>query len=348
MNFSLLGRLLVGASFVATLAVGVSTTTFAAAGCSAPADVFLNPFNKNSAHHRPIGTGAQYASNSHPATRDWLKARRFNVNAGGPWGADVVAVGASDPLFTISAAGSRVGLPATVRLPKGGLVTKVGYNQYGSTDGVSVIHDRTNNSVTEFFQYKWNNGRPTASIRRQWDIRGLGHGTRSGERLGTSASGVAMMFGLLRGHEINTPGYRIGHALQIALPRLPGQPMMLSRQVVPPATNTDGSAKQGGNNTGNIPYGALLALPPSVNISKLGLSEPGRRLAEAIRDYGMYVVDGGGPTIRADQNVSKQVLSQIWNDIGKFYPHIRMVLNNNLGSPVAGGGKALAPNCAIG
>jgi hypothetical protein len=47
----------------------------------------------------------------------------------------------------------------------------------------------------------------------------LGHGTRRGERVGTSASGVAAMFGPLRGHEINTPGYRIEHALQMVLPR---------------------------------------------------------------------------------------------------------------------------------
>ncbi|MEZ5865784.1 MAG: hypothetical protein R3D25_17580 [Geminicoccaceae bacterium] len=126
---------------------------------------------------------------------------------------------------------------------------------------------------------------------------------------------------------------------------------MLSKDIVPPATTRDGSAGNADENTGNIPYGALLALPSSVSISALGLSEPGTRLARALRDYGMYVVDGGGcggGAIRADQFVSDQTANQLRRDIPKIYRHIRMVLNNDvLGSPVAGEGSALAPNCAV-
>lgn len=318
------------------------------ASCQSPKDIFLNPFNKNSAHHRPIGSGAQYASATHPTTKDWMKKSVFAVNVGGPWGADLATVSNADPLYTVTGTGFNIGLPTTVRFPAAGFDTNIGYNQYGTTDGVSVIYNRTDNSVHEFFQYKWNNGSPTAAINRQWDIKGLGHGTKSGDRLGTSASGVAMLFGLLRGHEINTPGRKIEHVLQMVLPRLPGEPIMLSRDIFLPATNRDASAGQPANNTGSIPYGALMALPPSVNLDSLGLSEPGRRLAEAIRDYGIYVVDGGAGAIRADQHVSATVRAQLMKDISKIYPHIRMVLNNDnvLSSAAAGGGTPRAPNCA--
>jgi len=74
-------------------------------------------------------------------------------------------------------------------------------------------------------------------------------------------------------------------------------------------------------------------------------------LTAAIQNYGMYVINGGGcnaGAIDADQHVSAAVKSQLRNDIRKIYPHVRLVLNNNvLGSPVAGGGRPRAPNCAF-
>ena len=77
----------------------------------------------------------------------------------------------------------------------------------------------------------------------------------------------------------------------------------------------------------------------------------GRRLAEAIQDYGIYVVDTGGcgsGAIRADQHVNSGTLAALKRDIPKIYRHVRMVLNNNvLGSPTAGGGTPRAPNCAF-
>jgi len=356
---SSLARFLLGGLAVVSVGLASPALSYAQAACASPKDVFLNPFSAKSAHHRPIGTGAQYASDSHPATRDWLKAGSFGINVGGPWGVDAVTVSGNDPVMRVAGKSPSINLPATVRLPGNGHKTKIGYNPMGTTDGVTVIHDRSNGQTHQLYQYDWNNGKPNASIYRAWNIKGLGHGTRSGQRLGTSASGVAGLFGLLRGHEVNQEvnqsGRPIEHALQIALPRIhwPNQTcsIMLSKEVQLPATTRDGSAGAAGNNTGNIPYGALLALPRDVNVNSLGLSEPGRRLAQAIQNYGIYVVDGGGckaGAIRADQDVSGSVLNQLSKDIPKIYRRIRMVLNNNvMGSPVAGGGKPLAPNCAF-
>ena len=188
---------------------------------------------------------------------------------------------------------------------------------------------------------------------RTWEISGLGHGRKSGERVGTSASGVAGLFGVLRGHEINTPGYKIEHALRIGLPRkaASGCLSMLSKDVVLPATGRDRSAMNANNNLGSIPYGALFSLPAGTDISSLDLSEPGRRLTEAVREYGIYVTDGGGCNaggLEADQYVSKEMVRILRKDIRKIYSRMRMVLNNDVfGSPVAGGGDPLAPNCAF-
>lgn len=338
------------------IAVAISPVAGVSAqeACSASRDPFLNPFSKASAHHRPIGSGALYASSTHPATRVWQKAKHFNVNVGAPWGVHLAATDSSDPLRSVGAQAScdKVhALPASVRLPREGLtIPNVSYNS-GCPDDDVVIFDRTTNTSHGLRQYQWNNGKPSAGQHKTWNAMSLGHGTVMGSRPGSTATGVVSQFGLLRGHEINTPGYRIQHALQMVLPRKPGCNIMLSRDIVLPATSRDGSAGTGGNNTGSIPYGGLLALPPSVNINNLGLSEPGRRLAEAIQDYGIYAVDGGGcgaGAMRADQTVNSGVLSQVKRDIPKIYPLIRLVLNNNvLGSAVSGGGSPLAPNCAI-
>ncbi len=355
MNLRSFSRHLLGSILAVSVVMASATSSYAQSSCVSPRDVFLNPFNKNSAHHRPIGTGAQYAADSHATTRDWLKASRLAINTGSPWGVTAVTVDSSDPVVRIAGKGPGIGLPASIRLPRGGLQTNIAFNAFGTTDGTTVIYDRTNGRTYELFQYDWNNGNPNASILRSWDIRGLGHGTSSGQRLGTTAAGTAMLMGALRGQAINKPGHPIEHALQMVLPRrdLPNQRcnIMLSRNVQLPATTRDGSAGETGQNTGSIPYGALFALPRSINVNSLGLSEPGRRLAQAFQNYGIYVVDGGGcgnGAMRTDQEISSSVRNQLHNDMPKIYRHMRMVLNNNVtGSPVAGGGTPLAPNCAF-
>src|SRR5512144_430316 len=45
----------------------------ASAECRSPVDLFANPFKKESAHHRPIGSGAVFADRNHPSTVSLLK-----------------------------------------------------------------------------------------------------------------------------------------------------------------------------------------------------------------------------------------------------------------------------------
>lgn len=339
------------------IVIGPLTLAYpAAAACTTPKDPFLNPFSKNSAHHRPVGSGAQYAAGNHPSTSSWMKntKRSIVINVGAPWGVSLAATDAGDPLRTVGAVSLRCnkvqGFPKTIRMPKEGFPTPV-LIQDGCTDGVVVIYDRVQNVPHQIRQYNWNSGRPLGGQYKTWSINGLGHGTKPGERVGTSASGVAAMFGLLRGDEINNSNRKIEHALQMALPRKPGNcANMLARKFVLPATSGDTSMNSAGHNQGNIPYGALMALPPPAkggpNLDSLGLTPRGKKLAEAVRDYGIYVVDGAGcNAIRADQHVGNT--TDLKAALTKIYPHIRMILNNDvLRTPTAGGGTGLGQNCA--
>ncbi len=332
-------------------------------GCTLPNelhfDPYYNPFNKNSAHHRPIGTGAQYADTNHPSYKSWMtnKGRGFNVNVGAPWGVSLAAAGAGDGEKTIGPGPKQcdnvVGLPKRIRFPKTPFITPVRANDNGCPDGVVVIYDKVAQVPHQIRQYDWNNGNPVGGQYKTWDIKGLGHGTRMGDRVGTSAAGVAAMFGILRGVEINDPGRKIQHALQMVLPRKSGDcGMILSRKVQLPAVSGDGSMNSGSNNTGNVPYGALLALPPESkggpDLDTLGLTPRGKILATAVREYGIYAVDGGAcNALRADQYVTNP--AELRTALSKIYPHIRMVLNNDnvLTTATAGGGAPLAPNCAF-
>ena len=93
-----------------------------------------------------------------------------------------------------------------------------------------------------------------------------------------------------------------------------------------------------------------MALPPPAkggpDLDSLGLTDRGKRLAEAVRDYGIYAVDTGAcPALRADQYVLDT--GELKAALSRIYPYIRRVLNNDvLGTPTAGGGAGIAPNCA--
>ncbi len=342
-------------------------------------DWFRNPFNKNSAHHRPIGTGAIYADSDHPAVQNWLKGSKINMNVGTtPWGLYMIEADEDGPVLTVSKreATGTSGLPAEMRFPSGG----VDIDFPSQFDGNITIYDRVLEVFNHLRVYAWNEGSPAAMQYRRYEANSVGHGSKIMDRTGTSASGVAAPFGILRGWEVNKTCHPIGHALQIVLPGYSSSPdmFMLGREVWWPAVSMDGWVLSNATrNTGNIPYGSLWAIPPEdkggPDLNTLGLSEKGMRLAEAIRDYGMYVVDNGGPAIRCDQDFTTQVRSELVNETKKFYPYIRMVINSvpdegkvkyNIGDTYsnptggdfkqiipgefpAGGGDPLAPNTAI-
>ena len=318
--------------------------------CTSPRDdLFLNPFNKDSAHHRPIGCGAVYADANHPATRTWNTRSGIGINVGMPFGMYAAKGDPSDPLQTIK--GTGYGLPTELRLP-------VGFDPGAVPGRDSVVSLLTldNREVHDLWRFEVRADGFHAGINRTYAGDELGHPSRLGERLGVSASGVGLLFGALRGAEINTPGRNIQHALQMVIPGT-GSNSMLSKEIRLPAGSMDNFCRDNPtvNCLGNIPYGGLLALPPESkggpDLNALGLSEPGLRLAEAIRDYGVYAVDtGGAVAIRADQHVSPEVRRQlVSSDLPKIYRHMRLVLNSawTPGQQAVGGGGQLAPNCAF-
>jgi hypothetical protein len=111
-------------SRVATLALSILITSLpcakASAACQAPRDTFANPFTKESAHHRPIGSGAVFADRNHPSTISLLKSGFNNINSDNGYGTNIYESKTSDPVKTVTHAGPyNYGLPVTLRVPAG-------------------------------------------------------------------------------------------------------------------------------------------------------------------------------------------------------------------------------------
>jgi hypothetical protein len=229
-----------------------------------------------------------------------------------------------------------------------------------TTDGTDRhlnIADPAHSKVLEIFGAKRRtDGNWDAYVAIINDLRGAGvystwHGTR--------AYGGSSMGGLIRKGEL-TNG--IPHALAIATGN-----MALNRNVpathpaylgsgkafVWPASSADTGAMY--SDIGNLHMGTLLAIPPSVDITKLGITD--RRtlnLARALQDYGAYIVDTGGgdwflgSIFYAELAAQNEAPGGPIPDIDKVTMLLRVVANNS-STNVGGGGtprRSLAPPLA--
>jgi hypothetical protein len=105
-----------------------------------------------------------------------------------------------------------------------------------------------------------------------------------GDRSGINAANKSDLVALLRPGEATDPVCPIAHALS-------GPVKNAWKAIVYPASNTDNSIDK--NNRGLIGYGFLIQLDPSLDLRRLSLSLPARRILEAIQSYGWYMDDTG-------------------------------------------------------
>ena len=175
--------------------------------------------------------------------------------------------------------------------------------------------------------------RKVVSTMASWiDARGDGTGWWNGRR----ASMLPSFAGLIRDGEIASG--RIPHALAALAP-----PSLLAHAYTWPASSFDRDADYGGT----VPMGTLLAIPASVDITRLGLSPRGLVLARAMQDYGVYLVDRGGDglTLLAELGNSEihwdrqGTAPPDWMDLQIIGDNLSRVANNS--SSTRGGGGTL-------
>ena len=326
------------------------------------------PFIAASAHHRPIGSGAVFASGSHPFIANWATVTSMNINVGSPFGRTLHEVYADSPRVTIARVpvteNNYFQVPVSnIAYPAEGVVFK---GNVQKNDNVVVFIDGTTGEHCEFREcgpgnttFPPSNPFLAGSFRRSWAktngnanvgvTSGLGHGLSDGDRVGHSAGGVAAAFGVTQGWEL-TSSTPIGHVLQLVVPGTPtgsdnaGSAQLASRLKVLPATNVDGYINNAGNGQGTIPYGGVLSLPHGFDLGTFSsLNTLQMKIVMAVNDYGLLMVDTGGLVgPRVAQDVTGAQATQIRAALNAMRPHLRLITNcawdpNNRLLPTGGG-----------
>lgn len=183
-------------------------------------------------------------------------------------------------------------------------------------------------------------------------------------------SGLSAIGGALRVGELVSENQPIKHVLKI---NVFGKKNLYYDEITKgfrwPAKRTDGYAANNYGNTRTKPVnkecrmGALLALPPSVDLEKLNFETiPGRILAQTFRDYGAYIVDDTawdvyaivtewGPDGRVTDEFEKKwgfSMKQSgketpWSrDMERIFLNLHVVVNNSPQS-IGGGGETRVP-----
>jgi len=354
-------------------------------GVPTTANLFLNPFSRLSAHHRPVGKGAIYgipgsASAPVPGSRGRLDiVTLFRCGATEAGRKYIYRVDPGDPKRAImqnkdSKNGSK--LPYTLRIPNAKLPVK------GEDKNVILCFRNGGPAPLCDLFYGFDNVADTARYRREFLLSGtdVGDGL-DGQDSGGGASRVRWPGTVLRGHEINNAATAlVQHALNCTAtrhshpdnkvaPKAPASRHVLNRDFVWPSSGTDGGAAYP-DNQGDIPYGTRLVIRWQDRLlrdsPKLGLTARGKALFDALLYYGVYILDGQGSydaanngavlQLRVDQDV--QNVTELDAQLTKILPLLWPVMNPRPrgkketevwtdGLPYAGGGGPLDPVMSV-
>jgi hypothetical protein len=343
------------------------------------------PFSSTSPWNHPIGSGARYS------TVKGLSSLWAGVNWDGKWTSSVVIATESDPLVnvrynrsphgpfsnwyflyeggsvcnnsstvernllnsstptldmdgnyysTIAKDSQTVILPSdyhrarqnyrgVARLPKGACASP-------DTDGLMAVFQPDGWVLDMYNAVNLSTGDLVTAMASYVDAKGDGTGWWNGRR----ASMVPSFAGLIRKGELASG--RIPHALAVQI-----SATALKNEAVWPASAFDLRSGY----SGTLPMGALLAIPPKVNIDSLKLSPRGKIIARAAQDYGIYIVDRGGTggiTLLGELGITELDWpasgneTAAWEDLQVIKNNLRWVTNNTSRTP-GGGGTPRAP-----
>ena len=157
-------------------------------------------------------------------------------------------------------------------------------------DGHADVVDSVTGVVHSFWGLKKVSGRWVAMQYAWTRIDGTGWGNPAHHYQGARAAAVPPLGGLIRKHEINDGAATYKHALSMSLTfnALSPKPAYIY-----PATSADTYAAS--LNSGQLPEGALMMLPPSFNLASV--TNPAlRKVANTLMTYGAYVIDQNAGT----------------------------------------------------
>ncbi len=231
----------------------------------------------------------------------------------GPWSTGVfVAAAAAGPMTVSGPPGSAglwnpdSGVHADVVVPR----WPPAVAPAAQSDGHADIVDPVAGIIHSFYQLRREADRWVATQYAWSRLGGRGWGDPAHSFQGSRAAGVPAMGGLIRTAEVDDGALFYRHALAISLERTA---LAADPPYVYPATSADTGART--INSGAIPQGALLMLPPAFDVDRIADARL-RKVARTLMRYGAYVVDrnDGAPfVIYAEIGSSLQLHAQGWD-----------------------------------
>jgi len=216
-----------------------------------------------------------------------------------------------------------------------------GLTPASGSDGHADIAEPDTGMLHSFWQLRQRNDH-WAAVGYAWSrLNGRGWGDPADFYQGTRAVGIPSTAGLIRRHEVEDgqPTYRHALAMSLTYNGLSSKPAYIF-----PATAADIDAER---NTGSIPEGALMMLPPDYDSSKIANAHL-RKVVDTLKTYGAYVVDRnvGTPFYIYVENGSNFNLhgKSGWNqDVGRELHRIRANLRQVVSSAgwLDGNGKPM-------
>lgn len=276
------------------------------------------PFASSSPWNTAIGSGAQFADSS-DATTLAFQMRDTEVNRE-RWTAGVSIADQNDPVALVQNPRTNAILDVARIQPKA--VLPGGDDRWFS----AIQPDRR--SAWDFYGFTPAEGGFNSTWWAPIDLYGSGMGR------GTRASHMALLGGLIRQADIDQGA--IKHALVTAVDFT-----QLKHGYVWPADSEDsaGSARY----SGEIPMGSLFAIPPDVDITKLGLGPEGTILARTLQDYGTYIGHAGGTVNLSMEPTSSPAFEAAIEEPWRILRNLLRMVTNNSAEAIAGGGTPRVP-----
>lgn len=267
--------------------------------------------------------------------------------AEGAWSTGVFLAAGSDlPVTVIGPAGSKGVWDPDAGVYRGEVAIPrwpAGVIPASAADGHADIVDPIAGVIHSFYKLRQTEGQWTATQYAWTRLDGRGWGDPAHYFQGARAAAVPTSGGIIRKHEIEDgrPLYRHALAMSLTYNALAANPAYVF-----PATSADRDAAT--TNTGQIPEGALMMLPPDFDLERIATPAL-RKVAETLKTYGAYVVDRnrGTPfTIYVENGSGFSLHRGGWNNVAAAdLERIRLGLRRVVSADgwVDGDGRALVP-----
>jgi hypothetical protein len=293
-----------------------------------PRDPWLWPFASSSEWNTPIGSGAQFAPDNAPITQD-VTGGNADIHAG-TWSHPLYLSTLQDPIKqVVDNENKRV---FSAHIPPGARPDP-------KADAHMYVVEPDKHYVLEMYGTKIQPDGNIQTVRAfVIDLYGDGMHFHDGSKFpGIRAMDASGFGGLIRAWELKA--HSIHHALTFLLPfsRLKHGPVW-------PSAREDYWGFR--DYKGNVPIGTLIAIPPNVDITALGLTPSGLVLARALQDYGAYCDDSSGYNgiLLSAEGATEGMpeLEQMRKDFITLHRYLRPVTNNTPAS-IGGGGAPRQP-----